>query len=192
MSMEREVINSPSNNQVWLTSFGDLLTLLLSFFIAVIGLSPLNPAVKAKLTIDGNKTNSVSDENRVHQDNSGTHVAKIEEKQTSQRAFKSSLLRFARRDFVLNRDGFRRSAKWRLKKTVVLNGYAASRVLLMTCSGNPIGEPWSRSEELALLLRRQLIDAGIKSALIKMQVFGPHCQRVGGEGVEAKVSFSGF
>ncbi len=192
MSSENEVINSPSNNQVWLTSFGDLLTLLLSFFIAVIALSPLNPAVKDGLSVGKHEINSVIEPRLTKKSSDGTYVAKLSQVKGAKRGLKSLLLRFSGRDFVLNRNGFRRMAERRLRKAVSLGGYATGLALVGTCSTALGEDAWSRSEEYALALRRQLIDAGVKSAGVKMQVFGPHCQRVGSEGTLATVSFSSF
>jgi flagellar motor protein MotB len=129
---------------VWLISFGDLLTLVLCFFISVISLSPLNPGVKAPakpgIQLADNKKN-------IQAETSGN---------------KSLSLSIFEKDLAASEVSITDAAIERLKNQVSPAGYKTREVKVETCwrSGeSDLSGSWEKTLGLLGGLRRQVFDA---------------------------------
>ena len=140
-------------NQPWLVSFGDLLTLLLCFFVTIIAQSPLNPR-------------SAKSEALREKQEAGTEFAPS----VSRSLFKT--LTLSQQDFQKDSGGIAQA----LKSSVILDGYEVSKASLSSCSPGVGETSWFEATKQALSLRRQLIDAGVASPRIEISVRGPNCE----------------
>ncbi len=170
---------SKAPEEMWLLGFGDLSTLILCFFLALLISSPVNPAYRrgnsqlgvepgdgpfeAQAKIETVFSDSVKP---------GTELAKP----ISDESYKELILLRSYYDEEMNIASL-------LQKSV-LNGidlgvYEVSELSIETCSPNegiPKETDWYLSLSNALSTRRQLVDAGIRSKVIEVGVLGPWCE----------------
>lgn len=170
----------------WHTSFGDLLTLLLCFFIAAIALGPLGvggkghdfKTLKADFgTSPGQYPNGVSNTD------GGTVLASaLTEAHPASSPGGSG---FERRIYIAEQafgplgSKLSRRARSKLKHSLRFDGSAALSAGVETCcrgiaQENELG--WRRSAKRALHLRRLLATAGWHAARIELRAWGGYCR----------------
>lgn len=158
---------------VWYVTFADLLTLLLCFFLAIIALSPLSPYSLKTEPVSKNKQDfEIQQRNKA----SGTDIASnyIEVDRT--------LVSFRAADLELSELKLNQTAVESLISQMIREGYQVRQVLIRACSGGQGDEAWQSSQQLALNVSRQLVDAGIRKDSIKLAALGPLCSLNGEEG----------
>ena len=144
MHTDSSFFQKPSfNNNIWLISFGDLLTLVLCFFISVISISPLNPEIKSKIQ-------------------SGTQLAHNNKEIERAGAVKKDLtLSISENDLFPLVNKITNEGLERLKKLIPKDTYNIKGIRIESCKRGPAGnnaEKWSQSASLISELRSQLID----------------------------------
>jgi len=170
--------------QIWLISFGDLLTLILGFFVAVVSQTPLNPAFKPPINQESLLQNGVEIPKSEAGTVAGTQFAKAKAKK---QVFKGFILRLSERDFVQSKNSLRRRAQYQLKKRVRLVAYRLSTARIESCTEGLGNQSWLGSIERTLLIRRQLLDAGVAPRAIELGALGGNCRHFGSEATKAKL-----
>lgn len=181
----------------WLLTFGDLLTLLLCFFLAIVSFSPLNPSperaeyVKKSAAYDANsQSSSKTGRSLTH----GTTLAHVEGKASG------VITRpgveeywFVEDDFSNRVTDISANKAEEFKSSVASTDYSAKQVEIETC--NPLAPP---SDEIhravpglrAIALSRQVIDAvkGASFANLKLMEYRESCGRINSEDSPHKVA----
>lgn len=191
----------------WLLSFGDLLTLLLAFFISVFSLSPLNPAVRSAKNSERHEqlsTDSRSDKpGFIPRAIPGTALADIGSGARSPtqdvRASKAEHLDIwlSAADFEEGTDELGIRAQARIRTQVIGNSYRVLGIKIQSCSELPpeledIG--WMASSRRILALRRQFLDAGVGAEQLRYRVLGSDCTglregaQAGDEGATVRIT----
>ncbi len=159
---------------VWSTTFADILTLVLSFFIATISISPLNPASEAAKK---RQIPSVSQESGAGADrtavavSAGTPLATMTRRDPQRNPVE--VIELLDSDFAA---GFREVAplaRERLKTAVIPDGYQRTSVRIESCdrAGNE-----ELGFERGMALRRQVFDAGGGRPTIRLAVSDGDCR----------------
>jgi hypothetical protein len=179
----------------WLVSLGDLLTLLLCFFLAVVSMSPLNPAVEREMKAAQNQSDMVSDAplpaegpvqmpDKAAMSAAGTPLAKsIHESELAGPAVNVEFTAsdFPGREFTLMSD-----AVLKLKREIDANVYPVREVLIESCGGESTAgrqaSGWNESVRRAFILRGQLIDSRIADSIIKVRLVGGNCKVLNSDG----------
>ncbi|MBN8548945.1 MAG: hypothetical protein J0M12_06495 [Deltaproteobacteria bacterium] len=203
MSSSSSEASGRSIHSNWMLSFGDLLTLLLCFFLSIISFSPLNPAHKSSEKVDKKQGVTKSKEHEVApapaQTVDGTQLANLEgsDEKTTLLANMSVVdglrLWLQESDYAGLGWELGEGAAARLKSQVVRTAYAPKRVTIESClESTLIGDEtaWAGSISRILSVRSQLIDAGFKPGIFRYRVMGPHCAeiRAGGSGETAEAT----
>ncbi|MCB0311063.1 MAG: hypothetical protein KDD42_07500, partial [Bdellovibrionales bacterium] len=166
----------------WLVSFGDLLTLLVCFFIAILSASPMNPA-------NSTSASSVSAQNydekvrrwlrSTSRLRSGTTLANY----TDETGPNSDLIKLridlGNQSFLQNGVTLEPKTRRQLKRVIALQGYELQTAAISSCStegGAALEKAWFVSMDRALEVRRQMIDTGVANKRIELEVVGPFCQ----------------
>lgn len=174
---------SESAHESWLVSFGDLLTLLLCFFISSISLSPFGKSVQVPDNISVIEGSAESQDKIVLALEAGKPFADTKQ-QLTQREFG-----FSEMDFTdnsrLNLESLNRLKAQAIK---LIGEYPDLEI--QTCAQSELGS--EQNWNLALLrmekLRGQLIDSGIYPKSIRYEVLGTNCQILGNDLI-AKIKF---
>ncbi|MDZ4785048.1 MAG: flagellar motor protein MotB [bacterium] len=161
------LLQSPSTS--WMITFGDLLTLLLCFFISLI-------------SFNGTKIKGLVEKR--HQNNSGTQIAKID------RETKPRWVSFSSEE--VNSDALMGILKERIlavsskKEIVITDSY------LEVCSRNdelPAEWNWHESMTQALKIKGQIVDSfSLQSESVKVRVLGPNCGALNGKKTDSEVT----
>ena len=168
---------SPFLSGSWLISFGDLLTLLLCFFLTIVSFGPLNP--KATLPIKGvtSQSNSVTGPEPgvgVGKLGAGTQVAQSRTSSTENQ--KELRLVFNVEDFLEPTEKLVPAKVIELQKLIKTDGYSVGRVRLESCSElKSDDQGWFQALSRGFYLRGQFIDAGIEPKRIELRVVGRNC-----------------
>lgn len=175
----------------WFLSFGDLLTLLLCFFLTILSFSPLNPNRELGSVSEKSQTVTAGESLRaaggVQNAVAGTALANLglgDEKATlpvNASVVEGLRFWFEESDFVGLGWELSEQSAGRLKNQVVGTAYATKRVTIESClEAAAVGEEtaWAGSISRILTLRSQLIDAGIPAGLFRYRVLGPYCNEV--------------
>ncbi|NLF25097.1 MAG: hypothetical protein GX589_05495 [Deltaproteobacteria bacterium] len=190
----RDVGIRPGTSSLWLVSFGDLLTLMLCFFLSLIAFGPLNRGFQmesAKLTLETRKAIQVLKVPRELARQPGITIA-------FSRDGKPSLkIAFGEEDFQKEREELLPTVLERMVSIVKSVQYDISEVKIEACridARGSAGGGWQAGSRMALGIRSQLLDAGIKSASLKLRSPGGHCAEFAGEdkqelGDRAQVTF---
>lgn len=175
----------------WMLSFGDLLTLLLCFFLSVLSLSPLNPANENRINVKENQEviQPKQDQPSVTRSNpgSGTALAKLSTAggvlTPEQKASDSNML-----ELLLSQDDFeglgwdlKAESQLRVKNQVIGTAYPVRRVTIESCFGSVPGSEetaWAGAISRILSLRSQLIDGGLNPNLFAYRPQGPNCNEL--------------
>lgn len=159
---------------IWIVSFGDLLTLLLCFFLLALSLSPLNPAVRRTI----NNSETYLDKSVTTKASSaapGTPLAnsKIE-------GGDLTLLKydFAPEDFLEPSGALSASGLEKAKRIVVPGGWKVRSVSIELCgpqSGEGASADYSAALNKAMAIRRQLFDAGFERSGLRLSANSEGC-----------------
>lgn len=162
----------------WLVSFGDLLTLILCFFITLISLSPLNPHMAGSK--DRDKPESYAEVNgasaeKTAAEQSGIPFALNKEKNGAENLKRHYLsVRFDESDFEFDGELLRPAAAEKIKKLVPPEAYRPARLTVESClqpaAAADTEQALTRSAKTLVVLKRQLIDhmpglSGVETAL---------------------------
>lgn len=153
----------------WHLSFGDLITLLMTFFITTISLSPLNPATR----------------NRVQSaDTTGTSIA-LKAKEGSRLAqagivndYKELIIQLQDSDFIDQAELVKPEVMLEIKNSIKADGYIVEQLILAACFKSEWLQQelvWEASKQRTLALASQLIDSGLSNDVLELRVLGPNC-----------------
>lgn len=148
----------------WLTSFGDLLTLLLCFFLSILSLNPF-PATKS------------------------SEVPAVERsKQQTGTTLANASKEVKKREFLIyshsagaDEQAFLKEVRGMLTASNIEQSHSITSVSLEGCSDELEqfeGESWFVSMDRTLSLYRQLIDVGVVSERIVLSSVGPWCKKI--------------
>jgi len=162
----------------WLVTFGDLLTLLLCFFLSIVSFGPLNPTqrvLEEEVTKPDEPINPVMPPEIDSEQVSGPTIA-LTNSDTME-----TLLRFTEQDYVGGGELFTSEASEKMRSELEPEGYEVESVVVESCYGKPEypdGRSWFMSVSRALGLRSQLIDAGVSPASISIRTVGYRCDAI--------------
>jgi hypothetical protein len=168
-----------SSNQ-WLVSFGDLLTLLLCFFISVFALYQPNESNGSSSAITSTATAATTVAT------AGTGIAKNELQRLF--PFTGFELLFKAEELKEGTDLVRRQ----LEDLIKSKGYKHAAVLIEGCSsadGQGNSANWQRAWRRVDWLHRQLIDAGGVPDEVRKRVVGKHCGLISKSGAAVRMIF---
>ena len=161
----------------WLTSFGDLLTLLLCFFLLQFSTTPKENSVPGGEVVenhDQSQEHATAGLTPYGWSPRGTLLAKPSTgSPLVEREFRREM--FSQETFELNED-----AGEELKNLVIPVGYEIDRAFITTCGDRTDQSEslaWTAATGRALSLQRQLVDVGISQRKLEIEVLGPHCSR---------------
>lgn len=160
---------SPGATSRWEMTFGDLLTLLLCFFVWLIPFSVQHATEKRHSNQD------ISEENIVPRNSEGEIAAHGTPFAPSAMRDNQVEVRFAAQDFAENDFSLAPEMKGHLKKQLLSGDYELNSVLVESCAGAENSEPWFDSMQRGLMVRGQLIDAGFRPGALRLRLLGPHC-----------------
>lgn len=174
----------------WALSFGDLLTLLLCFFLTIVSMSPLNPAVrKANQALSAQKDEKNVPPSKVQPQNSelgpriAKHVSAEQEKGVSDKgplqAEKLEVMDFLAEDFEGESGILSDQAANRLKMLMNQQDSQLISVEIETCvqgARETEAISWFEATRQALALKGQFIDAVKPSPEMRMRVLGADCE----------------
>ncbi len=147
-----------NKGQNWMLSFGDMLTLILGFFITILSFRTYDPQ-------------QIKEIGRQQQIQNGTSLAK--DKESPQLTFA-----FTEKDYQQNAaeevSGVAELINQRIKTVT----YKVTGASIETCDDRTEGlegQSWFNAMGRSLALHRQVIDAGIAPELVKVRSTGPWC-----------------
>lgn len=178
----RSGVSKPS--AIWLISFGDLLTLLLCFFLSIVSFGPLNPNVELPKSDLTTRTNSSALPAEQKITRPGTRFAlKTHGRFAAARHFGELKLQIAEEEYTDLGGRLYEAAQQRLIKAVKSDSYRVVAAEVSSCSAlSSERSGWFQSVSRALEMRRQLVDAGISAQAVKVRVLGSNCSGLFGEG----------
>lgn len=156
------------NQNIWLISFGDLLTLVLCFFISIISLSPLNPERKLQIQ-------------------NGTPIA-LNKTEIKAEKEKPRFISLDLYDSDLAWPEYRLSetAVEKVRDQVLSGSYSYQKLKLETCTRLNESDISGKSDNALRLLdnlRRQVFGAGVKAETTLLSPLATAC----GENVAARI-----
>lgn len=174
---------SAPTKSVWLVSFGDLLTLLLCLFLALVGNSGLNP----------HKANQISARSKEQISSNGAFTAS-DLKHGTRLALNGSAKRSIRlvcfeRDFKSVRGELRRSALIRLQNEARSVRYSSQAALIEGCALNQSEQSRFESMKRRLTLRSQMIDSGFLAERLSIRAMGADCSQLGAKNAVARLRY---
>lgn len=167
---------SSAGLDVWSTTFADILTLVLSFFIATISISPLNPASEAakkrQIPSESRESGGAAAKTMVAV-RDGTPLAEMTDRDPQRNPVE--VIELIDSDFI---EGFREVVplvRERIKKAVIPDGYPRTSVRIESCdrTGNE-----AMAFERGMALRRQVFDVGGGRPTIRLAVSDGDCRGV--------------
>ena len=171
----------------WFTTLGDLLTLLLCFFLAVISFT--SSEIIERRTNDGATTRmeGTSDAPGMLPRKSyvsGTRVAP--------QMSRESVVDFTEDDFDLSGSEVQERGKKELRQIIKrIKGIKRATILSCSLRGSRSEVNWNLSIALASGILGQIIDAGIDAERVNVQALGPICRGIEGKkGSVARVVFT--
>lgn len=199
----RDIFLKRQGAAFWQVTFGDLLTLMLCFFLALLSLGPLG---------DGEKINKVKGVklsmqepgrvslNRVRGGLPGIVLARRFNDATAlapprllrERGY---WLSFSERAYAGHQFELGAQAKHRLAKALRVKGYEIQGATVETCCGPPsVGEApcWELSARRGVSLHGDLVSLGFKATDIRLRVLGRHCHALQGRERKASAARVGF
>ncbi len=159
--MKRLQLNN-NKRGTWLTSFGDMLTLILCFFLTVVSLGPLNTA----------SARNNEDKLTKNKHNLGTTIAKSEEDELRKE------ISFEETVFSSNPDNQIFGLSELVNELIDTETYRIKSVSIETCNAEletKEGQSWHVSMQRALALNSQLIDTKIATPKVSLRAVGPWC-----------------
>jgi flagellar motor protein MotB len=168
-----------SRPSLWLVTFGDLLTLMLCFFLATISLRPLSSTSTSALTTQNNKVSTAKLNSLVQLKGAGTRLAAKEEELSAPRPAEiRKQVVLSEGSFLRARAELSRSAQSQLNNAVTTDGYEVRSVAIQVCTdkkGYVAEKTASLSVERALRVRGQLIDRGISPEALRVRALADSC-----------------
>jgi flagellar motor protein MotB len=157
----------------WMVTFGDLLTLLLCFFITCITLGPLGRQQRHETTPQNNSNNAAQSSGRDDLHAAGTSIAPITPRLEEHP--RAPTLTLYEGDFDEKGEG-----PWRNAVLLLLGqGVEKARGVDLESCAPEKGTPWSQrlrqSWDLALALRRQVVDSGVPPQTVRVKVSSAGC-----------------
>lgn len=163
----------------WLTSFADLLTLLLCFFISIFALSSVNPNIPAVTKQDNNEFDTAQGAvkplagSNVLRIAAGTDLAVDKVDVEHAFAWSFSQEEFLASDYDLTRLRLQGKASSRLRKALLSGGYALSKAKISACESEQLVLDGGAEVDLVvrtLPIYRQLIDMGVSPGFIAVEM----------------------
>jgi hypothetical protein len=169
-------------------SFGDLLTLLLCFFVAIVAYHTKgdpNQSEKNRVTSENNTIKIDPGAMYQKRELSGTPLANLTE------SSESLVLRFEPADYNGLQEQMTDEAKRWFQKAIQSDDYNLSVVRLEVCGNTPPGQGssgWLVSMRRALDIRRQLVDAGFSTEGFELELLGADCSKLESKGGKKTVA----
>ncbi|RMG42260.1 MAG: hypothetical protein D6719_06870 [Candidatus Dadabacteria bacterium] len=171
--------NNISDTQRWLVTFGDLLTLLLVFFLSIISFGNFgSPRITSNNYASAHKNfkNPVRKEFLQRPGQTGITIAHLTDRDSPDGEVR---IVFKETDFESQSGVLLKKARKHLKKKVVTAAYLTEQAVVEACRANN-GErdaaAWFVSAGRLLDLRSQLVDAGVDARRIYLRAVGRDCQ----------------
>lgn len=185
-SLENQSIQGRSTS--WLVSFGDLLTLLVCFFLSIISFTNIKKQANLAKEAEINQTKAVFHEDLKTSNKNieaGTQLAvNSDEEIKANLIVRQVSIGFENGEFEGSKRQLSMLARQRLSLAVSSTSYDNSEAIISSCTealkGKPNQNEWENSKLQALELKRQLIDAGWQGAPqeIRMQILGQQCREL--------------
>ena len=161
---------------LWLIGFGDLLTLMLCFFLSLVAFGPLNQADRQEreaLTPEAKKMIQMLKLPIRLATQSGITIA------FSMDGYPRLNFDFTEDEFAA--EGLAAASLARIVNTINSVNYEIREIRLEICTRRKQGGEgsWSESSLKALGVRSQLLDAGVKAESIKIRSLGRYCRGLG-------------
>lgn len=169
---------------LWLVTFGDLLTLMLCFFLATISLRPLYVSPHSSVTERKAETFRTKPDAAVGAETAGTRLAATQlEPSVPQPEEIEVSVALTEASFAGSPAYFSRTVRAQLRKAVFTDGYDLRTVTVHACAGNrryAAGQTASLSVERALRVRGQVIDMGVAPQAVRIRALGRDCAALPG------------
>ncbi|MCO6430370.1 MAG: flagellar motor protein MotB [Deltaproteobacteria bacterium] len=175
-----------TGSNAWMVSFGDLLTLLLCFFISIISLSPLNPAASSSqdgINASSDGTNLPIEAPQQRITSSGTQLAEVNF--ISGKAglpLGEVVLAFSGKDFSPYGGELLGDGQKAIKSLFAEGSYLAGPVVIESCSTEFVGGSeiaFEKAARRAASLKRHLIDTR-PAAEFRFRNAGSRCSALPG------------
>ena len=155
----------------WLITFADLITLLLCAFLLFFSVT---------WNRKGGGTQGTGATNSGSQD--GILLADDNLSRDPPRAAKQSItVLLTEADYEVDGVGVVEAGWNNLKNKVIPEGYEVTALELASCSPAEALQAWEVTEQRAMGLVRQLIDAGVRRDVFRLQIAGPFCESMRAE-----------
>ena len=173
-------MNSGPGNSYWLMTFGDLLTLLLCFFVAIVSLSRHQhdaDLVEAAEFEASQITETIDEITRITA--GASHGAKIA-LDIDNRNLTEVLLEQG--DVDPEKHRLNSAGEQVMEKAIRLVSYPIRSIVIETCSRRGNAEAaiaWHESVSMSLGIQRQIHDMSVGSPQFKVRSAGPYCNTLG-------------
>lgn len=160
----------------WLTSFGDLLTLLLCFFISILAVSPLNPNMPVAISeTDGtvSKASLIGQVGTATARRAGIAIANDSSKVAANFGWLLQAIELRASDFLPSGLGLQPGAISRLENALLASDYRLALALIGVCESQVWQAGLGQDQVLALRaapIYRQMIDAGVAAKLTSFEL----------------------
>jgi hypothetical protein len=162
----------------WSTTFADILTLVLSFFIATISVSPLNPASESaserQISTVSNEVGVLEPQTSVDEEG-GTRLAATTPEAPPRNP--TGVIEFGASDFGGGGAELSGEARERLRSVVMTDAYRPLSVRIESCDG--AGDE-NLGRERGLTLRRQIFDVAGRGPTVRLAVMDGDCRSIPG------------
>lgn len=181
-------------SSIWIVSFGELLTLLLCFFLLAMSLSPLNPAVRSAR----DKSGTIIDKSGTNNATSGAPGTRLAISKIEGGDLTLLQHRFAPGDFDQSSGALSESGLEKAKRIVVPEGYDLKRISVEFCStASAEGELGREARSLSGLMsiKRQLFGAGFEKSSFRLAPESGSCSEAewaGGIAAEVNLELEGL
>lgn len=177
-SVSRYLPSRGVTQRVWATTFADILTLILSFFIATLAVSPLNPASEStgqrQIATERGHSEGLAPQTPVDR-SGGTPLAV--DNQTGAGRRPVEVIEFTPTDFVPERNELTEMAHTNLKSLVSSGLYNGLTVRIESCA-RPGDQ--AKALEVGQVLRRHVFDTVSGRPTVRLAVTDGHCRSVVG------------
>ena len=198
MSRARPLQLPPPPKPLWFITFGDLLTLLLCFFLAII------PMIAKKSSFDIKNTRLNQEVGNLNSQNlqiqhlpaaDGIQIAKLALPPEASRdgATESPTVFMLRNEDFSDAGLVTDRVTNHLKELVKSGSTEGLSKRIEVCAANGQQDNWLLAQQRALSIVRQINDSGFSGQASEIVVLGPHCellQSVPQIGIAARVTFS--
>lgn len=164
---------------LWLVSFGDLLTLMLCFFLSLVAYGHVKPASSGPDVASTNCNDRQSDPNCVASNPEkvdGTSLANYQISSTS--AGETLIFNFNENDFEAETGQLKLMAYDRVKTVVETKEYVPKTVFVEVCSTVGSDGGWFDSLKRAVAIKSQLFDTDRFKLHLNIRSVGPYCESI--------------